>query len=58
MADVVFLVVICGFFALAALLVKACDRIIGSGAEVASFDSPTGVTDGDTGPAPRQEVAA
>jgi len=34
MADLLFVALICGFFALAALLVTACDRIIGPDPEL------------------------
>jgi hypothetical protein len=40
MRDIVFLAVIVGFFALAALAVAACDRIVGP--EPADLDHPEG----------------
>jgi hypothetical protein len=50
MADVLFVAVVVGFFALCALYVKGCERILG-GAEEA------GEADGGTAAATRQEVA-
>jgi hypothetical protein len=47
MADVIFVLVLIAFFALAVLFVKACDRIIGADADVVGVpeDEETGDTD-------------
>jgi hypothetical protein len=46
MADVVFLALIVGFFALTVLLVRACDHIIGR-EELVSAPRATGLADDD-----------
>jgi hypothetical protein len=51
MADVIFVLVLIAFFALAVLFVKACDRIIGADADV------TGVPD-EIEPVDTDQVAA
>jgi hypothetical protein len=43
MSDVLFLLVIVVFFAVALLFVKACERIIDTGAEATPLDSPADV---------------
>lgn len=43
MADLIFVLVIVAFFAMAALFVKLCDRIIGSDEE--AFEGSTSIAD-------------
>jgi len=50
MADLVFVSVLVAFFALAVLLVRACERVIGSDEQAGAVPRPT--------PAAKQEVAA
>jgi hypothetical protein len=47
MADVVYLLVIVGFFGLLVLLVKACDHIIGPDDQAARGATPAGPTGTD-----------
>jgi hypothetical protein len=60
-ADVIYVLVIIAFFALTALFVVACDRIIGSEAQsggAVSPDSDDGLTGSSSAARSRMDVAA
>ncbi len=60
MADLVFVVLIIAFFALAAVFVRACDAIIGpdEAANVLSGRAPADATSGSDGPGDGAPVRA
>ena len=47
MTDLVFVLIVCAFFGLAALLVRACDRIIGPEESVAPAADQIVASDGE-----------
>ena len=47
MADLIFVLVVCAFFGLAALLVRACDRIIGPEESVVPVADQTVASEGE-----------
>jgi hypothetical protein len=44
MADLIFVAVVVGFFALAVVFVRACDRLVGPDGDLGAADPPVTVT--------------